>query len=92
MSVETVKMSSKGQIVIPQQIREELHAVEGSMFAVIGGKDSVILKKIETPSKEDLIRDLERIAKEGRKRAEKLGIKESDVLRLIHRIRKEKRR
>ena len=92
MTVETVKMSSKGQIVIPQNIREELHVDEGSMFAVIGSKDSVILKKIETPSKEDLIRSLERIAKEGRKRAERLGIKESDVQGLIHRIRKQKRK
>ena len=92
MTVETVKMSAKGQIVIPQQIREELNANEGSMFAVIGSKDSVILKKIETPSKEDLIRDLERIAKEGRKRAERLGIKESGVPGLVRRIRKEKRK
>jgi AbrB family looped-hinge helix DNA binding protein len=92
MTVETVKMSSKGQIVIPQDIRRELHVGEGSMFAVIGSKDSVILKKIEIPSKEDLIRSLERISKEGRKRAEKFGIKESDVLGFIRRIRKEKRK
>ena len=92
MIVETVRMSSKGQIVIPQNIRESLKAEEGSVFAVIGGKDSVILKKIETPSKEDLIKDLEKIAKEGRKRAEKLGIKESYMPELISKIRKEKRK
>ncbi|MEK6922231.1 MAG: hypothetical protein AABX08_00340 [Nanoarchaeota archaeon] len=92
MNIETIKMSSKGQIVIPQRIREELRAEEGSMFAVISSRNSVILKKIETPSKEDLIKDLERIAKEGRRRAEKLGIKESDVPELIHRIRKERRK
>lgn len=92
MVVETVKMSSKGQIVIPQSIREELNVNEGSLFAVIGSKDSVILKKIETPSKEDLIKSLEKIAKEGRKRAEELGIKESDIPKLIDKIRKEKRR
>jgi len=28
MTLETVKMSSKGQIVIPQEIREEAHAAE----------------------------------------------------------------
>ena len=92
MAIETVKMSSKGQVVIPQRIRDELRAHEGSIFAVIGSKDSLVLKKIETPSKADLIKDLERIAKEGRKRAEKLGLKESDVPELVHRIRKEKRR
>ncbi len=90
MVVETIKMSSKGQIVIPREIREEMHAEEGTIFAVIGGKDSVILKKVITPSKQELIRDLEKIAIEGRKRAEKLGIKESDVPKMIHKLRKSK--
>lgn len=90
MDVETTKMSSKGQIVIPQDIREELNADEGTVFAVIGSNDTIILKKLEKPSKEDLIKNLEKIAKEGRKRAEKLGIKESDVSEIIHKLRKEK--
>jgi len=77
----------KGQIVIPRDIREEIHAGEGTAFAVISGKNSVILKKIETPSKEDLIKDLEKIAKKGKKRAKKLGIKQGDVLDLFHRRR-----
>ena len=92
MVVETIRMSSKGQVVIPQNIREALQASEGSVFAVIGSKDSVILKKIETPSKEDLIKDLEKIAKQGREKADKLGVKESDVPEIVHRRRKEKRK
>ena len=91
MIVETVKMSSKGQIVIPQHIREVLHADEGSMFAVIGSGDSVILKKIETPSAEQLIKELRKFGVEGAKNAEKLGIKESEVSELIHKIRKQKK-
>ena len=92
MNIEIVKMSSKGQIVIPQHIRDELKVHEGSVFALVSNKDSVVLKRIETPSKDDLIKDLERIAKEGKKRVEKLGIKESDVSSLIHRFRQTKRR
>lgn len=88
MTLETVKMSSKGQIVIPQGIREEIDADEGTIFSVLSNKDTVILKKIETPSKEELIKELETIAKEGSKRAEKLGIKESDVPNLVHKARK----
>lgn len=90
MNVETIKMSSKGQIVIPRDIREEIHADEGTVFAVVRSKDSVVLKKISTPSKEELIRELGVIAKEGAKRAAKLGIKESDVPNLIHKSRKAK--
>ena len=81
-------MSSRGQIVIPQEIREELHASEGTLFSVVSTKDAIILKKLSTPSKEELIKEIEAIAAEGRKRAEKLGIKESDVPSIVHRIRK----
>ncbi|MBI1970427.1 AbrB/MazE/SpoVT family DNA-binding domain-containing protein [Candidatus Woesearchaeota archaeon] len=90
MGVETIRMSSKGQIVIPQDLREELHAGEGTVFAVTGSRDTVVLKKINTPTKKELINELGRIAEEGRKRAEKLGIKESDVPELVQRARKQR--
>lgn len=90
--METTKMSSKGQIVIPQEMRNRLNAKEGTIFAILDNKDSILLKKIEIPKKEELIKDLENIAKEGRKRADKLGIKETDITKLIHQIRKQKNR
>lgn len=91
MLSETIKMSSRGQIVIPQDIREELHASEGTIFSVVSTNGVIILKKLSAPSKEDLIRELEAIAVEGRKRAEKRGIKEGDVAELIQRIRKSRK-
>ena len=91
MPAETIKMSSRGQIVIPQDIREELKASEGTIFSVVSSQGAIILKKILTPSKEELIRELGAIALEGSKRAKKLGIKESDVVELVRRVRKSKR-
>lgn len=85
--VEITKMSSRGQVVVPQKAREESGAGEGTIFAVFGSKDAIVLKKIEIPDKEKLIKDLEKISKEGRKRAEKLGLKEEDVPRLVHKLR-----
>ena len=90
MTVNMIKMSSKGQIVIPQDIRVKICASEGTMFAVVSGRDSIILKKVVTPSKEELICELGKIAKEGAKRAEKLGIKEADVSNLVHKARNSK--
>ena len=87
MEVETVKMSSRGQLVIPQDMREELHAKEGTVFAIMGNKDTIILKKIEKPSKEEFIKLLTTMAKEGRKRLEKKGIKESDILGIVQKSR-----
>ena len=85
-------MSSKGQIVIPQDIRAEICASEGTMFAVISGRDSIVLKKVATPSKEELLCELKEIAKEGSKRAEKLGIKERDSPDLVHKLRESKKK
>ncbi|HLC84552.1 MAG TPA: AbrB/MazE/SpoVT family DNA-binding domain-containing protein [Candidatus Nanoarchaeia archaeon] len=79
MIVETIKMSSKGQIVIPQDIREEIHAQEGTVFAVIGSEDTVILKKIAAPSKEELIKSLSLLARESKKRLQERGITEEDL-------------
>ena len=79
MSVETVKMSSKGQIVIPFDVREELHASTGTVFAVVGGKDTIILKKIATPTREDLIKDLGLFAKKAKKHLQSQGISEKDL-------------
>ncbi len=79
MNVETVKMSSKGQVVIPQDVREELHAHTGTVFAVVGTKDTIVLKKIATPSKEDLIKDLSLFAKKAKKKLQSKGFTEKDL-------------
>ncbi len=77
-------MSSKGQIVIPQDIREEMDLKEGETFAVIASRDTLLFKKIEKPSKEKILRDWERITAQGRKEVKRLGIKQRDVQKLIH--------
>mgnify|MGYP001572131714 CR=1 FL=1 len=79
MDVETVRMSSKGQIVIPQDVREQLHADEGTIFAIVGSGDTVILKKITTPSTDELIKDLSRFAKKAKLKLQSKGITEKDL-------------
>lgn len=53
----TTKMSPEGRIVIPREIREKLGLKSGSLFVVLGDKDTVILKTVTTPS-EDQFDDL----------------------------------
>ncbi len=79
MAVETVRMSSKGQIVIPLDLREELQVDEGTVFAVVGSKDTIVLKKIATPSKEELIKDLGLFAKKAKIKLQSRGITERDL-------------
>ena len=45
-SYATTRLSSKGQVVIPEEIRNNLGLSEGDQFVVIGEGDSVILKTI----------------------------------------------
>ncbi|MBI2550015.1 hypothetical protein HYV83_02440 [Candidatus Woesearchaeota archaeon] len=88
MEMKTTKMSSRGQVVIPENVRAVVSASEGTLFAVVGSSDTIVLKKIGMPSKEALIKDLEKIAHEGRKRLESKGLRESDILGMVQRARK----
>ena len=82
--VELTKMSSKGQIVIPQHLREELHLKEGESFAIVGNDDTIILRKIAMPARKELF---EKVHKWGTEFAKKKGLKEEDVMGIIHRRR-----
>ena len=81
--LSTTKMSSKGQVVIPEDIRKRLKLKEGSQFIVIGEKDVVILKSIRPPS----IKDFDEIIAEARKQAKKSGMKRSDISAAIAKVR-----
>lgn len=86
MSIATTKMSSKGQIVIPEEIRTALGLKEGSQFVVIGKGDAVVLKAINPPRMEQF----EQLLKEARKSARRVGLKKSDVAKAIKQVRRQK--
>ena len=65
-----------------------MHAKSGTIFAIVGGKDTIVLKRIETPSKEKLISELNEIAREGKKRLQNKGIKESDIPEIVQKSRR----
>ena len=74
--IETTTTSPKGQIVIPQSIREELGIQPGTKFAVYGKNDTIIFRRISLPKKEDF----ERLVDFGTKFAKEKGITEKDIL------------
>lgn len=85
-TLSTTRLSSKGQVVIPEEIRHTLRLQTGAQFVVLGSGDTVIFKKIAEPSMEDFD---EMIAK-AEKQARLAGIKRSDVLAAIRKVRKQK--
>jgi len=53
-------VSSKGQVVIPQEIRRRLDITPKTKMLVYGYRDAVILKKIEVPDVEKKLREMYR--------------------------------
>ncbi len=51
--IATTRMSTKGQVVIPESIREQLHLEAGTQFVVVAEGDVVVLKAISTPNMSD---------------------------------------
>ena len=82
--IEVTSVSSRGQVVIPQKIRDKLHIAEGEKFVVIGENDTIVLKKLEVPS----FRGFDKLLKKTREFAKKKGLKENDVEESIRELRK----
>jgi len=83
--IEIGTISSRGQIAIPSKIRTELELSEGERVLFILDEDTLIVKKVmDKKTWEEITRPLKEAAK-------KSGLKESDVVDIVHRIRAEKR-
>ena len=82
--IATTKMSSKGQVVIPEDIRKRLGLKPGAQFVVVGQNDVVILKTIAQPS----MSEFDQLISEARKQARKAGMKKTDITAAIQKVRK----
>ena len=87
MAYATTKLSSKGQIVIPEDIRNDLGLKEGDQFIVIGKGDAVILKTISPPR----IEQFEPLLAQARAQVKKAGVKKSDLKAAIAKVRHRKK-
>jgi AbrB family looped-hinge helix DNA binding protein len=76
-------MSSKGQVVIPEEIRDRLGLQSGTQFVVVGDRDVVILKAISPPS----MKEFDDLLAEARRQARRSGVKKSDINAAVSKIR-----
>lgn len=74
-TLATTRMSSKGQIVIPESIRKRLDLKEGVQFLVVGDEDVVILKVVTPPD----MNEFDALIKQARKQAKEIGLKPKEV-------------
>jgi len=73
---EIVKMSSKGQLVVPQNIREMAGLDVGERFVAFPIKEGVVFKKIDIPR---VTLDFESLAKEIEDQFRKRGVAEKEI-------------
>jgi AbrB family looped-hinge helix DNA binding protein len=79
----TTKLSSKGQVVIPEEIRNRLGLETGAQFVVVGDRDVVILKVIQTPD----MAEFDELVGRAHKAAKGAGLKKGDVSKAIRKVR-----
>lgn len=87
MAVDVLSVSSKGQVVLPVEMRRKLSIEAGTKLAVYALGDMIMLKPIDIPMESDFKRYLD----EAATWAKEAGYKESDVNDIIKSYRKNKK-
>ena len=80
---EVISMSSKGQVVLPKKIRNEMDLQTGMKFVVITDGDNILLKPIREPSLEEF----DTVMAESQKWAADVGMEEKDIADAIRSVR-----
>lgn len=84
-NIDFVKMSNKGQLVVPQDVRELAGIMPGERFVAFPIKEGVLFKKVEMPK---VKLDFESLSKDIEAHFQKMSVKESDVKEAVKWARK----
>ena len=82
--IATTKMSSRGQVVIPEDIRDKMGLHSGDQFLVLAEKDVVILKIVTRPS----MSEYKNLITKARKSAKAAGLTQESIKSAIKVARK----
>lgn len=80
----TTTLSSKGQVVIPEEIRARLGLKAGAQFVVVGDRDVVIFKVLEPP----VMSDFDALVGRVRRAAKQAGLKRADITKAVSKVRR----
>ena len=81
--MEFTSMSSRGQVVIPQDIRKQMGLEEGAKFMVFSDGDNLLMKPVLTPN----MTVFKKLLRDSHEYARKAGLKRGDVKKAIQRVR-----
>lgn len=84
MEFEITKIGERGQVVIPQSFREQMHLHKGDKFIILQQGDAIILKRLRAPTKSDF----EVMLKKAHLHAQKHKLTEKDLNEALKQARK----
>ena len=83
IGVETTTLSSRGQLVLPLDVRKKLNLAEGDKFIVMAEEDTVVLKALRPIAKEKF----DAMLKATREAVKKSGFTEKDLEKAVLKVR-----
>ena len=90
-NVMTTKMSSKGQVVLPEALRQMYGWGSGTAFTVLAYKGAVIMQPLKTPTDEEIAAEFEDAFAESRRQARDAGMTPADISNAIAEVRSARR-
>ncbi|MAH46629.1 AbrB family transcriptional regulator [Candidatus Pacearchaeota archaeon] len=82
-NIEITSVSSRGQVVIPQGLRNRMRIRAGEKFVVIGDGNTIVLKKLEMPP----FVGVDKLLKKTRDFVKKKGVKAADIEEVVKQVR-----
>ena len=84
-TIELGTVSARGQVAIPADIREQMELKEGTRILFVLTEDTLLIKKVTSQTFAEITKPLKEAAR-------KAGLKESDAVNIVHRVRGRKNR
>ena len=86
-TLDVTTMSSKGQVVIPTDIRKELGLSTGAKFMVLTDGSNLLLKPLQTPK----LQAFHALVRRSRHYAKQAGLRKSALPKALRKVRHEGR-
>lgn len=83
MYTAVTSLSSKGQVVLPAELRKKLSLSEGVRFFIMCEGENIMLKPIKTPDEKEFFQ----MVKKENQWAKKVGLTENDISDAIKKVR-----
>ena len=84
-------MSSKGQVVLPEALRQMYGWESGTAFTILAYKGSIIMQPLKTPTEAEIAAEFEDAFAEARRQAKEAGMTPKDITDAISAVRRERR-